>query len=243
MKHLRWQILAILFAGIWQLSFANPDTPFFNGGILDAKKMAKEEGKLILVDFYADWCMPCKWMDQNTFSDAEIERIIKEKYIALKINIDDIEGFNLSQKYEIQVLPTFLIFSKDGQMLSRVEETLAPKKMMNLLNQHDIEQTSPPEIHKINTSPKEHLPSHAKKTKEKVSTYKLQMGVFTRYENVAAKVSELQDLFMEPIIVVNEVVEHKVFFKILLGHFIRKEDALLFKDKLMQDPQMDAIIL
>ena len=67
------------------------------------------------------------------------------------------------------------------------------------------------------------------------------MGVFTRYENVAAKVSELQDLFMEPIIVVNEVVEHKVFFKILLGHFIRKEDALLFKDKLMQDHQMDAI--
>jgi thiol-disulfide isomerase/thioredoxin len=246
MKHVQWTILVFLLLGISLPSEASPGSQFFNGGLLEAKKLAEKEGKLILINFYADWCMPCKWMDQNTYTDPSVESLMKSKYISIKVNIDEAEGFELSQKYEIQVLPTLLFFNKDGLMLDRVEETLAAKNMVVLLNRHNNENTKSPITHSINTSPKEHYIQKDKDitaTKKNTSSYKLQMGVFTHYENVAAKVSELQDLFLEPIVVVNEVVEHKVFFKILLGHFYRKEDASLFKEKLLKEYQMDAIIL
>jgi thioredoxin 1 len=65
--------------------------------------------KPVLVDFYADWCGPCKMMA------PVVEEIAEEKTDAkvYKLNID--EEMEIAQKYGVMSIPTFIVF-KDGQV-------------------------------------------------------------------------------------------------------------------------------
>lgn len=63
----------------------------------------------VLIDFYADWCGPCKMMA------PVVEKLAKEyegKIKVGKVNID--EELELAQKYRVASIPTFIIF-KDGE--------------------------------------------------------------------------------------------------------------------------------
>lgn len=67
--------------------------------------------KVIVVDFYADWCGPCKMMAPI------IEEIAKEldgKANVGKINVDDNQ--NLAVKYQVMSIPTIAIF-KQGEVI------------------------------------------------------------------------------------------------------------------------------
>ncbi|CAN5151536.1 thioredoxin [soil metagenome] len=72
------------------------------------KEIADYKG-VVLVDFYADWCGPCKVVAPIL---EELSESIKDvKFV--KINVD--ENQELSSKYSIFSIPTFLIF-KDGEV-------------------------------------------------------------------------------------------------------------------------------
>ena len=63
-----------------------------------------------LVDFWAAWCGPCHAM-------VPVMKELANEYRVGKVNFDENES--LGQQYEIQVLPTFIIF-KDGEIVDRL---------------------------------------------------------------------------------------------------------------------------
>ena len=65
----------------------------------------------VIVDFYADWCGPCKMMSPIIEAVAEE---LGDKIKVGKINTD--ENINLAQQYEIMSIPTILVI-KDGKVV------------------------------------------------------------------------------------------------------------------------------
>jgi len=64
--------------------------------------------KPVLVDFYATWCAPCKAMSPIVES---IGKELQGKARVLKIDVD--KNQTLAAQYQIQAVPTFMIFKKD----------------------------------------------------------------------------------------------------------------------------------
>ena len=67
----------------------------------------------VLVDFYADWCGPCKMMAPIV---EELAKDLQGKAKVGKINVD--ENQDLAMEYEVMSIPTLIIF-KDGKELKR----------------------------------------------------------------------------------------------------------------------------
>lgn len=78
----------------------------FKAEVLEAK------GK-VLVDFYADWCGPCRMMGP-VFEELSNE---KENVKFCKINVD--ESGEIAQQYGVMSIPTFIVF-EDGQIVNKI---------------------------------------------------------------------------------------------------------------------------
>jgi len=67
-----------------------------------------------IIDFYTDWCMPCKKLKPifSEFSD-EFKEII-----FIKVNVDEVEEIGI--KYFIQSLPTVIILDEKNELISRI---------------------------------------------------------------------------------------------------------------------------
>lgn len=67
--------------------------------------------KMVLVDFYADWCGPCRMMSPII---DEIAEELKESVKVGKINVD--ENQELAIKYDVMSIPTIIIFKNGMQV-------------------------------------------------------------------------------------------------------------------------------
>ena len=122
MKKTTWILSAVLIF-VMALSCNNPDKGKkdnkSDGGttevLVENKNSSFDDiinGKIpVLVDFYADWCKPCK--AQTPIID-ELKAEMGDKFIVVKVNVD-IET-EIAERYRIQSIPTLMIF-REGQVM------------------------------------------------------------------------------------------------------------------------------
>ena len=84
-------------------------------------EMADSKDKLVFVDFYTTWCLPCKMMDEDVFPDKGISKLMNDNFINYKVNAEKENGPNLALLYQVNVFPTLLFLDKDGKVLVRKE--------------------------------------------------------------------------------------------------------------------------
>ena len=80
----------------------------------DAQKIARATNKLILVDFWADWCGPCKKMDSDVWSKDEIKEL-SDNFIPVKIDFDTQK--QLVARYGVKAIPMILILDAYGEVI------------------------------------------------------------------------------------------------------------------------------
>ena len=86
--------------------------------------------KPTLVDFYADWCGPCK---VQTPILREVSNEAGDKVRIIKIDVD--KNNLVAQKYQIRGVPTLILF-KNGQPVWRQSGVANKQQLMNLINQN-----------------------------------------------------------------------------------------------------------
>lgn len=82
----------------------------------------------VLVDFYADWCSPCKTMSTILVKVKEIQ---SDKIRIIKINVDKNRATAL--RYSIQSVPTLMIF-KDGKQLWRQSGVVGADELNRIID-------------------------------------------------------------------------------------------------------------
>jgi len=83
--------------------------------------------QLILVDFYADWCGPCKMMSPIL---QDVKGIIKDDVKIIKINVDQHQ--DLASHFMVRGVPTLMLF-KSGKMLWRQSGVLSTKDLVAII--------------------------------------------------------------------------------------------------------------
>jgi len=95
--------------------------------------LAREVGKPVIIDFYADWCVYCRKMDQTTFLD---KRVIEElgRFVAIKVNLTQItsEGRAAAEEYGIKYFPTYVFIDIKGQKTVQLGY-IPPDKFLEIL--------------------------------------------------------------------------------------------------------------
>ncbi len=85
-----------------------------------AKQKAIADKKLFFVEFDASYCATCRNMDQSTYMDNTLATFIEQNVVALRVDVQDFDGVMWSQQYDVEALPTMLVFDPSGKLVKRM---------------------------------------------------------------------------------------------------------------------------
>ncbi len=132
-------IFAVLIIAIAVYSLIPSDTKSVIWEKYSEDSIAEISGRGVIIDFYADWCIPCKELDAITFVDPKVVELSKEfetyKADLTKSLSPEVEA--LRDKYNIIGVPTVLILNSSGQEIHRITGFVDGDEFYKLLS--DVE--------------------------------------------------------------------------------------------------------
>lgn len=85
-------------------------------GLDEAMAKAEKENKLIFIDFYTEWCGPCKMMSANVFPDPKIGSLYNSEFVCIKLDAEK-EGREAAKKYGVTAYPTLAYLNSKGELV------------------------------------------------------------------------------------------------------------------------------
>lgn len=145
------QLLLILFSLCFVISCKSskdavkvePRTKYYFDGkvkFLNAKDLteaietAQEEKKPLFVEFYTDWCLPCKILSEEVFIDDRFASKFNSNFVNYKINAEDQHGANMKFLYNISEVPTLLFVDHNGKEIERIVGSTHQSTLLNSAN-------------------------------------------------------------------------------------------------------------
>ncbi len=130
---MRNPILVVVLALAASLAAAGPAV-FQNLTPEKAVAQAKEDGRLVVIDFTAEWCGPCKTMDRITWSNASVVKWLNENAVAIQVDVDHDQ--KSASRFRIRAMPTVVVM-RDGKEIDRavgLKDADAFLKWMSAIN-------------------------------------------------------------------------------------------------------------
>jgi len=85
---------------------------------------AGNEKKLVMVDFYTDWCKWCQRLDQTTLSDAGVQQALG-RFVSVRLNAEK-DGRDVAERFNVDGYPTILFLDANGGEVGRIPGYLEP---------------------------------------------------------------------------------------------------------------------
>lgn len=109
--------LVLAFAVLAGLGSLRPwavDSIPWTSNLDQALAEAKKEHKPVFIDFYADWCQPCRDLERHTYTDQKVKELVSSA-IPVKINIDKQPA--IANRFNIPALPYMAVLDSSGKVL------------------------------------------------------------------------------------------------------------------------------
>ena len=87
-----------------------------------------QDSKLVVVDFWAVWCGPCRMLSPIL---DEVEEEMADKITVVKVNVDDAD--QIAMQYRIMSIPT-LMFFKNGQVVDKTVGAMPKNQLIDKIN-------------------------------------------------------------------------------------------------------------
>ena len=140
----RFYRFTLTLAALWVLPGLNAPAARAGGisfqdlTLAEVQARADREDKLFFLYFSANWCMPCRWMESETFLNEKLATYTREHYLAVKIDMDQPRHQALREQFGIDKLPTLLVFSAGGTLVQRLETALTAEELLRELRAVDV---------------------------------------------------------------------------------------------------------
>jgi thioredoxin-related protein len=105
---------------------------------------AEKEKKHILIAFYTNWCGWCRRMDQLTYADEEVKKVLNEDYVAIKVNAQSKEKVKVDEKeitemevagtFRVRSYPTTWFLKYSGEKIAPYYGYAEAQNFLNVLN-------------------------------------------------------------------------------------------------------------
>lgn len=125
-------LLLLLFA-----SSAQATVNWLSPELEHLQQQAQQEDKLFLLYFSADWCAPCRWMEENTFQDPQLSGFLQANYLAAKVDLNNTNNKALQYQFDVDAIPTILVFATNGKLVARRNASQEARPLLRWLRHLD----------------------------------------------------------------------------------------------------------
>lgn len=216
---------------------------------LSAKQKAEEQNKPYIIQFTASWCMPCDWLDETTLKETEIVEKLNKDYVFVLVDIEEFEGYSLKKYYQINNLPTLLVFSPTHQLLDRIDGSPGKHRLKELLDSDFTKKSQDQNSGQVDESIVNRSPSEGKDGLDSQQiresnirseipeafggeVFAIQIGVYGSVENARKKESEIRKKLSTETLITSAEIEKNSVYKVYLGPFESEYEAQALLDKL-----------
>ena len=112
-------LFALFFLTTPHLALSRTGIPWYKADLEDALKETKKNQKIIMIDIFAEWCMPCRELDETVFSRDDVAQALID-VITIRVDGDTDKGMELIEKYNVTGFPTVLFLDPDGEEIDRI---------------------------------------------------------------------------------------------------------------------------
>jgi thioredoxin-related protein len=116
------KIISSVIICLFLISFHNSkaDVVFSDGSFSEIMDKAKQENKIIMIDFVTDWCKWCVETDRKVYTNADVYDFANANQINWKIDAEKGEGPDLAKRYGVKGYPTIVFTQPDGTEIDRI---------------------------------------------------------------------------------------------------------------------------
>jgi thioredoxin-related protein len=109
-----------------------------------AMEKAATDKRYVVVDFYTDWCKWCKVMEEKTYTDTLVIKVLKEKFVTAKINGESSENITFKGKtmtqqdftmgMRVSGFPSTLFMDNDGKVIGIIPGYIEAPNYLKILS-------------------------------------------------------------------------------------------------------------